>query len=185
MKRLLWVLIMFFAISGIAMAAVNINTATKEELISLKGIGEKRAQDIIDHRTKNGPFKTVDDLEKVPGIGPGIMKQIRGELTTTGKTTIDKPAAATKTKAVDAKATKSADTKATKTADTKATKAAETKVTKAVDTKVPKVSDTTKTEPAKGDAAKAEKKTTVATDKKAETKTVSPTDTKDEKKTTK
>lgn len=164
MKRLLWVLIMFFAISGIATAAVNINTATKEELISLKGIGEKRAQDIIEHRTKHGPFKSVDELEKVPGIGPGIMKQIRGDLTITGKTTIEKPAAATKTKAADAKTTKTADTKATKAADTKAAK----------------VTDTKKTEPAKGDAAKAEKKTTVATEKKAETK-----DTKDEKKTTK
>jgi len=71
MKKLLVVLVMWFAIYGVAIAAVNINTATKEELTSLKGIGEKRAQDIIDYRTKNGPFKSVDDLEKVPGIGPG------------------------------------------------------------------------------------------------------------------
>jgi competence protein ComEA len=63
-------------------AVVNVNTATKEELTSLKGVGEKRAQEIINYRTKNGPFKTVDDLEKVPGIGPGIMKQIRSEVTT-------------------------------------------------------------------------------------------------------
>jgi competence protein ComEA len=102
MKKLLLALIMWIAIYGIALAAVNINTATKEELTSLKGIGDKRAQEIIDYRTKHGPFKSVDDLEKVPGIGPGIMKQIRSDVTTTGKTTIEKPAAR-KTKAEDAK----------------------------------------------------------------------------------
>jgi competence ComEA-like helix-hairpin-helix protein len=84
--------VMWFALSVLAMAAVNINTATKEELTSIKGIGEKRAQDIIDYRTKNGNFKSVDDLERVPGIGPGLMKQIRPQLTTTGKTVIDQPA---------------------------------------------------------------------------------------------
>jgi len=93
MKRLLLALAMWFAISGVALAVVNINTATKEELTSLKGVGEKRAQEIINYRTKNGPFKTVDDLEEVPGIGPGIMKQIRSEVTTSGKTDIGKAAA--------------------------------------------------------------------------------------------
>ena len=102
MKRLLLAFAIWFAISGVALAVVNINTATKEELTLLKGVGEKRAQEIINYRTKNGPFKTVDDLEKVPGIGPGIMKQIRSEVTTTGKTTIEK--AATKdSKAADTK----------------------------------------------------------------------------------
>src|SRR5262245_44253356 len=110
MKKLLLVWVIWFAICGVALAAVNINTATKEELTSLKGIGDKRAQDIIDYRTKHGPFKSVDDLEKVPGIGPGTMKQIRSELTTTGKTVIDKPAATGTSKAADTKAGKS-DTK--------------------------------------------------------------------------
>jgi len=104
MKKLLLALVTWFTIYGVAIATVNINTATKEDLTSVKGIGEKRAQEIINYRTKNGPFKSVDDLQKVPGIGPGIMKQIRSEVTTTGKTTVDKPgAAATKTKAADAK----------------------------------------------------------------------------------
>src|SRR5215475_1751155 len=112
MKKLLLVWVIWFAIYGVAIAAVNINTATKEELTSLKGIGEKRAQDIIDYRTKNGPFKSVDDLEKVPGIGPGTMKQIRSDLTTTGKTVIDKPAATGTSKAGDTKAGKSETKKA-------------------------------------------------------------------------
>jgi competence protein ComEA len=106
MKKLLLALVLWFAVAGIAVAAVNINTATKEELTSLKGVGEKRAQEIIDYRKKNGDFKSVDDLEKVPGIGPGIMKQIRSEVSVTGKTTT----------------TKSADTGAKTKADEKAVK---------------------------------------------------------------
>jgi competence protein ComEA len=120
MRKLLLALAMWLALSGLAMAAVNINTATKEELTSLKGVGEKRAQDIIDYRTKNGNFKSVDDLEKVPGIGPGLMKQIRPQVTTTGKTVVDQPAdKGTKTKASDsAKSTKSSDSKKSETAKT-------------------------------------------------------------------
>lgn len=92
MKKLLLALALCLAFSGIAVAAVNINTATKEELTSLKGVGDKRAQEIIDFRKKNGDFKSVDDLEKVPGIGPGLMKQIRSEVSVTGKTIVNKPA---------------------------------------------------------------------------------------------
>jgi competence protein ComEA len=104
MKKLLFALAMWFAVTGVAMAVVNINTATKEELTSLKGVGEKRAQEIIDYRKKNGNFKSVDDLEKVPGIGPGLMKQIRSQVTVTGKTSIDKPSEKdTKGKGTEAK----------------------------------------------------------------------------------
>jgi competence protein ComEA len=92
MKKLFLLFAIWFALSGAALAAVNINTATKEELVSLKGIGEKRAQEILNYRKKNGNFKSVDDLEKVPGIGPGLMKQIRSELTVTGKTSVEKSA---------------------------------------------------------------------------------------------
>ena len=95
MKKLLLVFAMWFAMSGAAMAVVNINTATKEELTSLKGVGDKRAQEIIDYRKKNGNFKSVDELEKVPGIGPGLMKQIRSQVTVTGKTGTDTKTAET------------------------------------------------------------------------------------------
>src|SRR3970040_2423591 len=121
MKKLLLALAMWFAISGVALAVVNVNTATKEELTSLKGVGEKRAQEIINYRTKNGPFKTVDDLEKVPGIGPGIMKQIRSEVTTSGKTNIEK-AATTDAKAADAKKVEPAKGAAAKPDDKKVDK---------------------------------------------------------------
>jgi competence protein ComEA len=104
MKKLILTLIMCLALAGTAAAVVNINTATKEELTTIKGIGGKRAQEIIDYRKKNGDFKSVDELEKVPGIGPGTMKQIRSQITVSGKTATDKPAdKGTKTKTSEVK----------------------------------------------------------------------------------
>jgi competence protein ComEA len=49
---------------------ININTALDDELVQLKGIGEKKAARIIEFREINGPFKRPEDLIKVPGIGP-------------------------------------------------------------------------------------------------------------------
>jgi competence protein ComEA len=125
MQKILLAFAMWFALSGAAMAAVNINTATKEELTSLKGVGDKRAQDIIDYRAKNGNFKSVDDLEKVPGIGPGLMKQIRPQVTTTGKTVIDQSAdKGTKTKASETgKSAKASESNKSETAKTDFSKA--------------------------------------------------------------
>lgn len=103
MRTLFFLFALWLALSGAALAVVNINTATKEELTTLKGVGEKRAQDILDYRKKHGSFKSVDDLEKVPSIGPGLMKQIRSNLTVTGKTSIDKTKAGDKGKSATAK----------------------------------------------------------------------------------
>jgi competence protein ComEA len=49
---------------------ININTASADELMHLKGIGEKKAKAIIEFRKTNGLFKQPKDLIKVPGIGP-------------------------------------------------------------------------------------------------------------------
>ncbi|MDH1010518.1 helix-hairpin-helix domain-containing protein [Pseudomonas nicosulfuronedens] len=61
--------------------AVNINTASVEELQkSLKGIGKVKAQAIVDYRTSNGPFTTVDQLLEVKGIGKGTLDKNRDRI---------------------------------------------------------------------------------------------------------
>lgn len=61
---------------------VSINTATVEELSTLSGIGEAKAKQIIEYRTQNGPFKTIEDIKEVPGIGENIFAQIKDSITT-------------------------------------------------------------------------------------------------------
>lgn len=56
---------------------VDINRATVEELDTLPGVGPTTAQAIIDHRNRNGPFRSVEDLAKVRGIGPAKLAELR------------------------------------------------------------------------------------------------------------
>ena len=56
---------------------VNLNTANINELTALKGIGEKKAQAIVDYREKQGKFTTVDQLADVSGIGPATLEANR------------------------------------------------------------------------------------------------------------
>lgn len=59
-------------------AKVNINTADSAVLAErLNGIGEKKAQAIVEHREKNGPFKSVDELKSVSGIGDATLEKNR------------------------------------------------------------------------------------------------------------
>ena len=56
---------------------VNINTATKEELDTLPGIGESTANKIINYRKENGNFKSIDEIKEVSGIGDSKFEQIK------------------------------------------------------------------------------------------------------------
>ncbi|MGT2756440.1 helix-hairpin-helix domain-containing protein [Streptococcus ovuberis] len=60
---------------------VNLNTADASQLQTISGIGAKRAQDIIAYREANGPFKTVDDLNQVSGIGDKTLENLRSYVT--------------------------------------------------------------------------------------------------------
>ena len=61
---------------------VNINTAPVEELKTLKGVGEKKAEAIIEYRKKNGSFQTKEDLMKVRGIGKKLFESFQERIVT-------------------------------------------------------------------------------------------------------
>jgi competence protein comEA helix-hairpin-helix repeat region len=68
------------SLSTCVFAAVNINTANVEELQQLKGIGAKKAAEIVAYREAHGEFKNVDELTNVKGIGKATLEKLRQEL---------------------------------------------------------------------------------------------------------
>lgn len=103
MLKKLFVVVMACAASiGFAMAAVNINTATAEQLESLPEIGPGKAKAIIEYRKTNGGFKTLEDIKSVKGIGDKTFDKLKSQLSLSGETKIE---------ALPAKAEKSSDAK--------------------------------------------------------------------------
>jgi competence protein ComEA len=105
MKKLLVVFVLAFTSAFSAQAAVDLNTATQAELESISGIGPKKAQAIIDFRKKNGSFKSVDDLDKVPGFGKKTVDEVKKDIVA------GSPKAAGQGKVADAKTVKEKTTK--------------------------------------------------------------------------
>jgi len=75
----------FGATSEEKVSRVNVNTATAEEIASLPGIGPSYAKRIVEYREKNGPFKRVEDLLNVQGIGEKTLEKIRDKVVASGK----------------------------------------------------------------------------------------------------
>jgi competence protein ComEA len=139
MKKLLLALLTSLLFALNAFAAVNVNTANLNELETIKGIGPVKAQAIIDYRTKNGPFKSIDDLDKVKGIGKKTIDKIRNDVTLSGTTTTNAKstagsAAASSGKTADSKSAKS-DSKKDAKPDAKSDKKADAKSDKKSDAK--------------------------------------------------
>src|SRR6476619_106748 len=107
MRKVALLFAALLAYAGLAFAAVNLNTATKEQLESLNGIGPVKAQAIIDYRAKNGPFKSTEDVKNVTGVGDATYEKIKGDVSVTGTSTMapsaakadSKPAAKTESRA--------------------------------------------------------------------------------------
>lgn len=80
------IIIMLFALTiSLALAQggskIDINKATVEQLMEIKGIGEKYAERIVEYRDENGPFKQIEDVMEVKGIGTKTFEEIRDLIT--------------------------------------------------------------------------------------------------------
>lgn len=91
MKRVTTLLFGMLAGIGVALGAVNLNTASEAELDAIKGIGPGKAKAIVEYRDKNGPFKTVDDLGNVKGFGKKSVDKLRPELSVGAAAPAKKP----------------------------------------------------------------------------------------------
>lgn len=60
---------------------VNLNTATKEQLMTLSGIGEAKAESILSYREKQGAFSAIEDIMKIEGIKEGVFNKIKDSIT--------------------------------------------------------------------------------------------------------
>ena len=84
-KNLVMMMMLALSLNLAAADPVNINSADKQTLMQIKGVGEKRADAIILWREKNGPFKSVAQLTEIDGIGPSLVETNK-DLLTVGNT---------------------------------------------------------------------------------------------------
>jgi len=82
---------------------VNVNTATVQQLSLLPHVGPSVAERIVEHRTKNGQFKSIDELALVKGIGDKTLAQLRPYLALAGETTLSAKVKASKAPAAPSK----------------------------------------------------------------------------------
>ncbi len=68
------ILTLCFTLTAPSAFAVDVNKASAEQLQTLKGVGPKRAEAIVRYREDNGPFKSIEDLLEVPGVGPSLIE---------------------------------------------------------------------------------------------------------------
>jgi competence protein ComEA len=101
MKLVAFLLVSFLSLASVTVSAeiVNLNKANAATMsYYLKGIGEKKADDIVKYRKENGTFKAIEDIMQVKGIGEGIFNKIKKDLSlTSGKTTLPEKTKAVKT----------------------------------------------------------------------------------------
>ena len=81
MKSLYLTLFFLFFLATSAAAVININSGSMEDLTSLPGIGPVKAEAIIKYRQEKGPFKKVEELKNVYGIGEKTVARLKGDIT--------------------------------------------------------------------------------------------------------
>ena len=84
-RKLVLAIVGWLLFAGLAFAQININTASAEQLTALNGIGDAKAAAIVEYRKSNGPFKSVDQLVDVKGIGLKLVEKNRDMITIGGK----------------------------------------------------------------------------------------------------
>ena len=94
LRRLIVLLTALVASIGMALAAININTATEQELETLPGVGASKAKAIVDYRKANGNFKAIEDIKNVKGIGDKIFEKLKSQITVSGASTVTQPSKA-------------------------------------------------------------------------------------------
>jgi competence protein ComEA len=94
MRIMLSIVFALMVAVNFAFAATDINTATQSELDKLPGIGPAKAKAIVEYRAKNGPFKSINDLKRVKGIGGKTFDELKGQISVGGSKASPMPAPA-------------------------------------------------------------------------------------------